>query len=262
MKKSVFCATLLVAGLSYAGTTEVANDYVVGVLPVTTNQTSKTSVILSIPWVQEGGGVDAIAVTNLIKTAGLDVNDKLTWYDTSTGKYQRWQVVSGADDVKYWNPVTVVAPAESYSTPAADAALTQGQAIVLNRASTTNTIFIVGQVGTNATVSTTVAASGYTLLAPPVVSGDDGFVDFNTVASDGNNWASCEGDVITVAVGKTFTCRNVGTNAEPSYKWVGSKYDAVYKAPIPVGQGVGYERNGNTSVTITWSNVPTTVGAE
>lgn len=261
MKKSAFCASLLVSGLAFASATEITDDYVVGVLPVTTN---KTSVILSVPWVEEGGGT-AVAISNLVKTAGLGSGDSLIWYNTDAGKYQKWNLVERGG-VKYWSAVSDVDAGGSYETPPDNAQLRRGQAIVLKRANTSNPIYIVGQVGTNATVSTTVAASEYTLLAPPVVSGVDGFVDFNTVASDGNNWASCGGDVITVAVGngtsKTFTCSNVGTSEAPSYKWTKSAFGTDHRALIPVGQGVWYERNGNTSVTITWSNVPTTVGAE
>ena len=263
MKKSVFSVSLLVAGLAFAGTTEVTNDYVLGVMPVSAS--GKKQVILSIPWVAEGGGVNAIAVTNLVKTAGLAANDTLTWYNTSKGKYQTWKLSSG--DTKYWIPQTDVSDENIEDAPTA-AALAQGQAIVLTTTASSlpSTLYVVGQVGTRATVSTEVAGNNaWTLLAPPVVSGTDGYVDFNQVASDGSDWASCEGDEITYAAAngtkKSFTCTNVGTSGSPSYKWTGSFFNSVHTAPIPVGQGVWYHRIKGNDVTITWSYVPT-VSAE
>ena len=258
MKKSVFSVSLLVAGLAFAGATEVTTDYVLGVMPVSAS--GKKQVILSIPWVAEGGGVNAIAVTNLVKTAGLSANDTLTWYNTSTRKYQTWKLSSG--DTKYWIPQTDVSDENIEDAPTT-AALAQGQAIVLTTTASSlpSTLYVVGQVGTNATVSTEVAGNNaWTLIAPPAGLTTD--VDFNAVASvvSEGGWASCVGDEITVdganGVYKTYKCMNVGTGESPSYKWTKSKYAASHVASIPAGRGVWYHRVNDGSVTITWSGVP------
>jgi len=255
MKKSIFSASVLIAGLAFAGATQVTDEYVLGVMPVATS--GKSQVILSIPWVQEGGVTNVIAVTNLVKTAGLAAGDKLTWYDTDAGKYQQWQVVV-RDGIGYWDPVTAVEPSDSYETPATDAALAQGQAVVLTTTASPTTLYVVGQVGANSSVTTTVSGNSWTLLAPP--RGSTSEVDFNTCASDGNGWASCEEDEITTGVlngtRKTYTCKNVGSPESPSYKWTTSVFSTSHTAMIPAGQGFWYNRKKSGSVTITWTGVP------
>ncbi len=253
--KTVFAASLLLAGAAVADATTVDSSYVLGVMPV--NASGKNQVILSIPWVAEGGAT-AIAVTNLVKTAGLSADDTLTWYNTAQGKYNQWIATAGANGVLYWAPVTSVSNDSTHAIPSNDATLLRGQAVVLTRTNTSNPIYVIGQVGTNATASTTISGSSWHMLAPPAASTSN--VDFNTAASDGNDWASCVDDEITVdganGVYKTYKCMNVGTEAEPSYKWTTSYFASSHTAMVPAGRGFWYHRNGESSVTVTWSNVP------
>ena len=272
--KTVFAASLLLAGAAFADATTVDSSYVLGVMPVKAD--GKSQVILSIPWVAEGG-TNTIAVTNLVKTAGLTAGtedddksgDTLTWYNTTTKKYQQWRVVSGGEDKPgYWTPVPAQDTTGSYATPAENATLLRGQAVVLTRKGTgaaalSNPIYVIGQVGTNATASTTISGNSWHLLAPPAASTSD--VDFNNCASDGSNWSSCVDDEVTIdganGLYKTYKCVDLGEGKKPRYVWTTSMFATTHAAMIPAGRGFWYKRNSDSSVTITWSGVPTTTAS-
>ena len=264
--KSILAVSLLAAGAACADTTEVDTDYVLGVMPVTAN--GKTQVILSVPWVAEGvGNATTIAVTNLVKTAGLAVGDQLTWYDTSKSQYKAWRVVAGDGGVKYWVPTTIVVREEEFEAPADGASLKRGEAIVLTRTGTSDTIYVVGQVGTSSTVSTEIPAGEcWVILAPPRAAITD--VDLNSCASvtEEGGWSNCVGDEIVVDAAngllKTYKCVDRGESANtttyPRYVWTTSKYAATHTAMIPAGRGFWYHRSASNTgaVTITWSGVP------
>lgn len=243
MQKSIFAASLLLAGVAFADTSVVETEYVLGVMPV--NATGKTQVILSIPWVAEGGG-DTIAVSNLVKTAGLAAvhpgDTILKWYN-GTG-YESWTLKSN-DGTNYWSEASMLDPAVKD--------LSRGQAVVLSTTNGTfSTIYVVGQVGTNATVTTTIAANSegnWFLFAPPCASTSD--IDLNEYATFP---VDCEGDRITVDGVNYYTYMNLGTE----YKWTRSKYAESHTATIPAGRGFWYQRatNNTDAVTITWKSVP------
>lgn len=259
--KTVFAASLLLTGAAFATATTVDSSYVLGVMPVTA--TGKNQVILSIPWVAEGGAT-TIAVTNLVKTAGLtagtendDLGDTLTWYDTTEKKYQQWRVVSGGEGKPgYWKPVTEVSDTESKDTSAEDAALSRGQAVVLTRSNTESPIYVIGQVGSAGSVETTIAAASgetpaYTLIAPPVASG--AVFDLNTA----NLFTGTihENDEITTDVVNGLPVKFVRNKANSAWRYV---YDANgTSAKVPAGRGFWYKRCGTDSLSITWT-APTT----
>ena len=258
--KSIFAASLLVAGAAFADTTTVDTEYVLGVMPVTAD--GKTQVILSVPWVAEGSTNLAVTVTNLVKTAGLADGDKLTWYNPSTQKYMAWEVETDGTVAPYWKPVP--SWGSSSVLPAGGEAILRGEAIVLTREATSGAIYVIGQVGTSgATTTTTISATdgdgSWELLAPPQASTDA--VDFNSAASDGSNWSTCVGDEITVdganGLFKTYKCVDRGEAKNPRYVWATSKYAKTPTAMIPAGRGFWYHRAANKDeLTITWYNVP------
>ena len=168
--KSIFAVSLLAAGAAFADTTEVETSYVVGVLPVTI---SGNEVILSIPWIESGNNTEGVAVVNLVKTAGLAKGDHLLWYNPSTCKFDAWVVADDNEDGVYeWKSVTSVTGFESSKIEATTTALNRGQALILRRASATETtIYIVGGEGSGVSkVALTVNAGTQALFAPPDVS--------------------------------------------------------------------------------------------
>lgn len=248
--KTVFATSLLLTGAAFATATMVDSSYVLGVMPV--NATGKNQVILSIPWVAEGGGT-TIAVTNLVKTAGLAAGDTLTWYDTEAGKYNQWIATDGANNVLYWAPVTSVSDDSStHAVPAENAALSRGQAVVLTRASTSNPIYVIGQVGASGSVTTEIApatsesAPKYTLIAPPVASGA-GF-DLNSATFTGDIDAK---DEITTDVVNGLSVKYVRNANNTGWRYV---YEPDGKtATVPAGCGFWYKRCGAGLLSITWS---------
>ena len=263
--KTVFAASLLFAGAAFATATTVTTDYVLGVMPVATTD---TYTIISIPWVDEGSNASAVAVTNLVKTAGLGENDELYWYDNSQGKYRKWVLREDpTSTVKYWDAVTSVGEAETIFVGASDTQLQRGQALMLKRAGVTSEskAYVIGQVGKTSSIETTITGPSLTLIAPPITVNSTGKsgIDLNSAATGWND--TCVGDVITVDVKDgfpiTYTCQQVGAD----YKWgyvsggIGRGSDQTFTsddAVVPVGKGFWYKRRANTNLTITWNGVP------
>ena len=71
MKKSIFAASLLIAGVAMADSTTVETSYVIGVFPLAISAGETT---INVPWVESGTGED-VAASNLVKTAGLQLGD-------------------------------------------------------------------------------------------------------------------------------------------------------------------------------------------
>ena len=254
--KTVFAASLLLASVAFADATTVDSSYVLGVMPV--NASGKSQVILSIPWVAEGGA-PAIAVTNLVKTAGLTAGDTLTWYDTTAGKYKQWRVTENGG-VGYWTPVTVADTTGSYATPAENATLLRGQAVVLTRTATgeedlNKPIYVIGQVGSEGSVETTIAAASgetpaYTLIAPPVASG--AVFDLNKATFTGTIDAN---DEITTDVVNGMPVKFVRNADNTGWRYVYEPTGTT--ATVPAGCGFWYKRCGTSALSITWA-APTT----
>ena len=263
--KSIFAVSLLAAGAAFADTTEVDTEYVLGVMPVSVGNEA----IIAIPWVESGAGIDGIAVTNLIKTANLDVDDTLYWYDPSVngGTYYSWQVVQ-TDGVKYWSSVSVVTENFTSAAGADNASLKRGEAVFLKRATNSDAtnVYVVGQY-TNAvanTITTTIAAKkgtnspSYTLLAPPYaekLGEETGYIDLNNSAID---WGSpAKDDAIIVGI-KYVEFGNKQIGVQDRYVWNSGwgKYSGTTftrSAKVPVGKGLWYESYRANAGTVTWN---------
>ena len=241
MQKSIFAASLLLASVAFADTSVVETEYVLGVMPV--NATGKTEVILSIPWVAEGSGED-IAVSNLVKTAGLAADHNgdtmLRWYDTQTGDYKIWHLVSRSG-TNYWE--------EASGVNAAAREVSRGEAVLLSTTNgTLSTVYVVGQVGSTSSVTTTIAASSdgvspaYTLLAPPTATK----VNLNDIEFTGT---IDQNDRIVTEVSsgiQTTFIRNDGNS-----KWVSMWGGEI--AGVPAGKGFWYVRYGIGALSVSWS---------
>ena len=239
--KSIFAATLLVAGAAFADSTEVETSYVVGVLPVSATGIYTNQVAVSIPWVDEGTGSD-IGITNLVKTAGLPADVQLHWFNSTTGYFQHWTVSNNQ-----WVPVKDVT-SYSVSESASDVKqLKQGGAVLLSTATGTlpSKIYVVGQVGTNATVTTTVAADSTTLIAPPQVSTTD--YDLNSIGWDWSKVGPSDVIIVGYAAGFPISYTNNAVNAwYPAYKSTSGA------TTIKAGKGFWYKHVG-PEMTITWT---------
>lgn len=259
MKKSIFCSALFIVGATFAGETEITTDNVVGVMPVSAN--GRPQVILSVPWVAEGGGFDTIAVSNLVKTASLTAGpegdpadgeyagDMLYWYDNDTEvkNFKFWRLATTSSGVKYWRAVEDGDGAQAGAPDVPQ--LSRGQAVILQRASSNEVIYVVGQVGTNATVTTTIAPSSdgstptYTLVAPPTASSSAVNVNDFTFHGEINSADRITSDVVG---------NLVVTIKRKNDKWVLASNGKEAQAMIQAGRGFFYERHGTGSLSITW----------
>lgn len=263
MKKSIFVASLLFAGFAIAGSTTVTNDFVLGVLPINI-PSNRLEVILSVPWVAEGGRVDGIAVSNLVKTAGLKAGDEanpknttLLWYDPVRKDFAAWNLVSNNVDevcINYWEEASEVEPD--------NAVVKQGDAVILsftNVTTSASTVYVVGQVGTKAMVTNTIAGAEnessptYILLAPPC--GGTEPLDLNNLFDSSNivSGAINDKDEITTDIISGLPARYVRKTINNETKWVFVYTGSDQNAVVPAGRGFWYKRCGTEPLEIKWS---------
>lgn len=255
--KSFFAASLLVAGAAFADSTTVETEYVLGVMPVSVGS-GQQDVILSIPWVEAGSNSEGVAVSNLVKTAGLTTGDTLLWYDGS--KYQAWAI----DSTTNWTP-TVISEvsglADSIAATTTD--LNRGQALVLHRQGTSEgKVYVVGQY-LKGTTSSTIASGSYkapkySLIAPTSTSG----VNLNTALA---GVSKTEGDEVSFVNSsgqfKTYSyhiTNDTGAWGTWSLDLTGSFPRAVFtpvvessNMDLPAGTGFYYKRCGEQA-SVTW----------
>ena len=241
MKTKVFSASLLLAGLAFAGTTEVTDEYVLGAMPLTI---SGSEVIINIPWVEAGSGGSTIAVSNLVKTTGLTAGDNLLWYNPSDSKYRIWEATAHAD-VLYWDAVSSITEIDATKVASDSPALGRGQALILKRASSeSTTIYIVGQY-TSASATSTIY-HGFNLLAPTATSGT---TELTTLFGTSNPVA---GDQIITSEGVGYVWSSEH-NKWGSWSYAdGWIFSEATNITIPAGKGFWYNRKGDDSFSVTW----------
>ena len=249
--KAVFAASLLAVGVAFAGETDLGTSATIGVMPLAI---SGTNVIINIPWVEAGSSGGGVAVSNLVKTAGLGAGDNLLWYSPSDAMYRIWRLTEHAG-VLYWDAVSSITSIGESKVASDSPALQRGQALILNRqAATSTTIYIVGQY-TSASAPSVTISPGYNLLAPPATSGSTVLNNLSwTNAVDGVG--AVNGDII---VTKDMT----------KYRWNGTNWVTTIYYPatlgfsetsatitIPYGEGFWYHRDpkiSTASFDLNWS---------
>ena len=247
--KTIFAASLLATGVAFADTAAVDAECVIGVLPVAL-AAGQTEIILNIPWIEAGQSSEGVAVTNLVKTAGLDTGDTLLWYN-GIG-YQSWQIDGNA-----WKPTPIIGNGSLPTTTAATATeLNRGQALILNRLGTTATnIYVVGQYATGS-VSSTIAAGApkapvYTLIAPPSVDSTTDLSAKLTSAVDGDEVTFMKGGQIKSYSynGTQWGTKRLDENQTPPRPVFTPVSEDDMK--LPAGTGLYYKRYG-ASFTVNW----------
>lgn len=266
MKRVLFTVAILAASVCAAD--EITSSNVLGILPVTS---SAKRTIVSVPWCAMSATDNAaIQVSNVVKTANLTAGDMLHFVN-SDGSYLSWRLANGAGDVKFWESVNIATEGGFTVSPNAhDQTVARGNCIVLIRQypgtkAEPNTFYLYGQVGTSASVETTVVAGtsespAYTLIAAPTAAAwkvnditwskvgendsicimlENGFQKFLTPQYAADKWTW--GEMVPVY-------------DEVKHKKTGETWSA-YTTAIPAGQGAWYISQGGEP-TITWSGVP------
>ncbi len=261
MKRVLFFVAILTGSVCVAN--EITSSNVLGILPVTS---SAKRTIVAVPWCAMSATDNAaIQVSNVVKTANLTVGDMLH-YVNGNGNYLSWRLANGAGDVKYWESVNIATEGGFTVSPNAhDQAVSRGNCIVLIRQypgtkENPNTFYLYGQVGTSASVETSVVAGtaetpAYTLIGAPTAA--DWSVNGITWSGVGENDMIC----ITLENGfqKFLTFKNEKWGSmEPAYDDVNkiqiSDEWTEYSASIPAGHGAWYVSKGG-SPKITWSAI-------
>lgn len=181
--------------------------------------------IVPVPWTKFAAGAEDIAVSNLVKTAGLSAGDKLYVYDDSAKRYATWELQSD----KTWKPVKTVKMVNGkLEVQTADspevATVKRGSGVWLERHDITKPIHFVGQhdaapVEVPVEAGTT-AMPKWNLVASPLLTD----WDLNSV-SEGVNVA----DRIIVPTGKE---PRIYTRDATNAKWGYITYEANAKGIV------------------------------
>ncbi len=257
MKTLIALVSAFASSLALAASTTVSSGNTFGVLRVDVGTADE--VIIAIPWLASSTSDTSIKVTDVIKTANLAEGDQLYYYNTTTQKYQVWQLSSAKEWVGAENVSDTTTETASSTT-----ALNRGDAILLKRTGSTKaeSIYLYGQVPSSSTCTVTMALSSssspaYTLIAPPAASETD---------LNGATWANVgSGDYIVLETGKILNYVTIGE----ATKWAQrTGFDETTNkdtystdaAKISAGMGAWYvSQSSNTSApTVTWTGLPST----
>ena len=256
--RSLICVSA-VAAASAAFALDGANTF--ARLKVTSDLSNS---IIAIPLAGCGESEAKIYVTNLVMTTGLSTGDTLMYNDGTD--WYAWEIKAGA-----WSPVA--AGTKNGVTVAAPNAYKMdcGKACWLIRSSTSNPIYLYGQVNETLPASVWVAGAtaadkfAYTLIAKP---SESSALDLNTWHPSG----AANGDVLLVPTAN-------GSTGQITYKYSGSAWQTATTSvtsmtnprtkqttyvtnttwtaisastAIPAGKGVMYGRKGTSGATLAW----------
>ena len=262
-------AFLVASAVVCASMSVVADDIVQGgnVFGILAVESKSADTIVAIPWCECSASENqSIAISNIVKTANLTKGDTLSAFDEGRNKINTWELAEGEGGVLYWRSVKeVTAEGVGDTISATQAHAVRGSAIILHRKNPTNgdaanPFYLYGQVGTNETVTTTLASSegtspAYTLIAPPSAA------EQTDVAAALSN--AVDGDSIVVRGA------NLGGNTTYTYKAGDNSGWYYYAQPwdkdptkaesifIKRGLGAWYVSRSTTVPTLEWTGVPT-----
>lgn len=220
-----------------------------------------TNTIVAVPLVKIGDG-SAIPVTELVLTDNLSNGDTLL--HKNGNKWEAWVVANSA-----WTPLTIVEGMDaSWTKGAANATLSRGDAVWVNRQDPTKKFYIYGQVTTAAATATALAGSSnspaYTMMSAPTT--DPAGFQLNTLAVKRSAGVFADGDKIVVVdpnarlKRREYTYKTSTGNfsvesdvLDPTYGYPnGVTWTAVGNdVLIPVGCGFWYVSVGGNP-TISW----------
>lgn len=259
--RSLICVSVAAVAMVAAAALETGNTF--ARLKVTSDLSNS---IIAIPLAGCGETDAKIYVTNLVMTTGLSVNDTLMYNDGTS--WYAWEIKNGA-----WSPVaagdkngvTVAAP-NAYKMDC-------GRACWLIRSSTSNPIYLYGQV--NATLPTSVDVAGaasadkfaYTLIAKPSESSaldlytwhpaNAATGDLLLVPTSGNamgqityryNETTPAWETVTQTTTEVTNPRTKKTSVVTNSTWTAISTSTT----IPAGKGVMYGRKGTSGATLAW----------
>jgi len=234
----------VVSALAVSGVAVAADSTQFGVLKV---PSTAAQTIVAVPWLESCTTDKAVAVSNLVLTAGLTADDTLKWYDSVSGKYQTW-ILKKSGDVKYWQSVVNVDSASAGMSENADKqGIARGDAIILTRSVHADGFYIMGKPATTTAEpltlpNGTMQSPVWALIAPPNV----GKTDVNAALL----WTNLAGwaDQLTI-----YTNGTPETLTWTGSIWASQQHQDGVGIMIPEGQGAwfcgrGASASGNKTV--------------
>lgn len=220
-----------------AGTALFADDVTSSTYGVMSVVTNGTQAVVGVPWKNVGEG--DVTLANLVSTTTLAAGDKVYFYNGGT-----WYSYE-LDSSKAWKAATTVSGSGGSAPAAADAqTFALGTGLLIERASTSDPIYLVGRYDGN---STTVAAGATVLISNPTTA--------EKSITSGN-----EGDEIRILKADggmdSYTKRSDGWYG-PGTKTVG-KYTVKTTVkfadgvPFGVGKAALYINKGENAASISW----------
>ena len=229
--KKILCGFLCAsAGVALAVETVVSTIDVIAV------SSSLSNTVVAIPGLDLSG--DCLAISNLVKTTNLTVNDKLIAFDN--GSYQCWNLSSG----KKWEPYIDAmqdGSGESFGsgTPAASMQMFVGQGIWLLRQNTASPFYIYAL--HVASPSTTVYARTTALVGNPTTAAKSPTITNPNV-----------GDDIAIPAAGTLQHYFYTGSDDAKKKWFSAGIDYADPPSIPAGTGFWYTAKDGSDVVISW----------
>ena len=232
----------------------VASENKLGVLQTVS---AAKKAIIAVPWLSLTDDGNAIAVADLVKTAGLTAGDKLHVYNKAESRYDVYELAADMT----WSPKAIykvgadgTVEAVSSGTPETTT-VARGNGVWLERQDTTKAIVSYGQVASG-TVATTIDAGTaekptWNLLAVPTTTAVDIEATFGSSEADTLIVPTAGAPKIcTVKDGEWAYEKSVPvTDASGNQLGVRVVHEAVTE--LPAGTGFWY-LNGGTAKTVTW----------
>lgn len=234
------CLCAAAAAVCFADTEiQCGND--IGLLKI--NNSTSTDVVIAVPFNELSTG-SAVCVSNLVKTAGLAVNDMLYAYTPSTKNWEAWKLQESGG-AKHWQSVgkaTIVngVPQVGETPNTAATTVVPGGALWIKRASASSEIYVYGAV-VSGTISTSVSAGVRTLIANPKAE--------TCTFDSGHNYTPSNGDEFLEPSGQRWKYKNEMWN---TLIVENNKYKLSSKDNITLAQGEGGWLVTTADATINW----------
>lgn len=237
------------------GTTvaKLVSENTVGVLKTAT---SAKKAIIAVPWLSLTDG-NAIAVADLVKTAGLTAGDKLHVYNKAESRYDVYELAAD----RAWMPKAIykvgadgTVEAVSSGTPETTT-VARGNGVWLERQDTAKAIVSYGQVASG-TVATTIDAGTaekptWNLLAVPTTTAVDIATTFGASETDTLIVPTAGAPKICTVKGGAWGYEKAVSVTDKFGNTAGVKVVRKTVAELPAGTGFWY-LNGGAAKTVNW----------
>lgn len=236
MKLRLMTCSMVAGAALFAN--EPTDSATYGILAV--SDTTTTNTVVGVPWLNVGEG--NVTLSNLVSTATLADNDMVYFYEGTT--WYSYKVQGGV-----FVPVETVS-SETQTSPSAANVKTfaRGTGLIIQRANTTNPIYLCGRYDTTNPDATSVSVNSTALIANPrtvevkITAGNNG----DQISVPGNG-----GTMKTYEKREGFWCETVTDTTTFTFPVTSQKKldDGV---PLAAGKGAFYVNKGSANVTINW----------